>query len=297
MPVRDGLEGPSPPPADRVTVVTNGNFFAHVGLQGLLAGHHRDVELQVFVTTGLRRTSGNRAQEALALVRRWGLRYTLYKLTTYVLPLLGERFGRRTLTVRTACRRLGIPCHVVRSVNEAAAKRLIREFRPDLVVSFSCPYKIDDEVLGLPRIGCLNVHSSLLPAYAGVCTYIHALADGRPVTGVTVHEMVSRFDAGQLLGQEEVPILPATSVFSLFAAQCRVAGELLVRAVRDCLETSTIRGRAQDLSLRTYRGEPTRADVARLRGRGHRLMRAADARKLLAGLPAEVPAAGRPTAS
>ena len=274
----------------RVTIITNGNFFSHVGLQELLARDGDDIELQVFITTGLRRTSGNRAKEALQLLRRWGIRYMSYKLTTYILPLVGEKLGRRTLTVRTACRKQGISCHVARSVNTTAARQVIGDFAPDLVVSFSCPYKIGDELLGLARVGCLNVHSSLLPAYAGVCTYVHVLADGQPVTGVTVHEMVSRFDAGKIVAQREVPITPGTSVFSLFSTQCRIVGHLLDGAVRECLDTAAISGAEQDLGQRSYRSEPTRDDIARLRRRGHRLLRARDALRLLSGVPGGIPA-------
>ncbi|MDQ3980032.1 MAG: hypothetical protein M3314_10840 [Actinomycetota bacterium] len=265
----------------RITVITNGNFFSHVGLRQLLA--REDVELQVFVTTGLRRTSGNRAKEALQLLRRWGLRYTLYKVAVYALPFLGEKVGRRALTVRAACRRQGIPCHLVRSVNKPPAKDAIADFAPDLLLSFSCPYKIGDELLGVPRVGSLNVHSSLLPAYAGVCTYVHVLADGQPVTGVTVHEMVSRFDAGMIVAQGEVPIEPRASVFSLFATQCEMAGPLLNQAVGQCLDRGEIFGREQDFGRRTYRGEPTKDDVARLRQRGHRLLRSKDVWSLLSG--------------
>ena len=273
-------------PARRVTVVTNGNYFSHVGLRRLLAAAGDDIDLQVFVTTGLRKASGNRAKEAGQLLRKWGLRYTAYKVATYALPLAGEKLGKRTLTVRTACERLGIPFHVIRSVNTEPALALIRDFDPDLVISFSCPYKIGKELLTIPRIGSMNVHSSLLPAYAGVCTYIHVLADGQPVTGVTVHEMVSRFDAGRILAQEEVPIGPRTSVFALFATQCDIAGTLLYDAVRETLDAGTMGGHEQDFGQRTYRGEPTRSDVGRLRSNGHRLLRATDAKTLVAGVPA-----------
>ena len=267
----------------RVTIVTNGNYFSHIGLRRLLAAD--DVELQVFVTTGLRKTSGNRAKEALELLRKWGFRYTAYKVATYALPFAGEKVARRTLTVRAACERLGIPCHVIRSVNTSPALELIGDFAPDLLVSFSCPYKIGKELLATPRIGSMNVHSSLLPAYAGVCTYIHVLADAQPVTGVTVHEMVSRFDAGRILAQQEVAIGPRTSVFSLFATQCEIAGVLLYDAVRESLDAGAIGGHEQDFGQRTYRGEPTRGDVARLRSNGHRLLRPTDAKWLVAGVP------------
>jgi folate-dependent phosphoribosylglycinamide formyltransferase PurN len=271
--------------AHRVTIVTNGNYFSHLGLRRLLAAAHDDIEVQVFVTTGLRKTSGNRAKEALQLLRKWGLRYTGYKVATYALPFVGERIGRRTLTVRTACQRLEIPCQVIRSVNSEPALELIRDFDPDLVISFSCPYKIGKELLAVPRIGSMNVHSSLLPAYAGVCTYIHVLADGQRVTGVTVHEMVSRFDAGRILAQQEVPIGARTSVFSLFATQCDIAGTLLYEAVDRSLDAGAIGGHEQDFGQRTYRGEPTRSDVARLRSNGHRLLLASNAKRLVAGLP------------
>ncbi|MFN2507004.1 MAG: methionyl-tRNA formyltransferase [Acidimicrobiales bacterium] len=267
--------------ARRLTIVTNGNYFSHIGLRRLLAAHPDDIELQVFVTTGLRKTSDNRAKEAFQLLRRWGLRYTAYKVATYALPFAGERLGRRTLTVRTAFEKRGIPCHVVRSVNTPPALEQVRQFAPDLLISFSCPYKIGKELLAIPRIGSMNVHSSLLPAYAGVCTYIHVLADGQPVTGVTVHDMVSRFDAGRILAQEEVPIGPRTSVCSLFARQCDIAGTLLLAAVHESLDAGAIGGTEQDFGQRTYRGEPTRSDVARLRARGHRLLWVRDVRMLL----------------
>jgi folate-dependent phosphoribosylglycinamide formyltransferase PurN len=269
----------------RVTVVTNGNFFSSLGLRELLESAGDDLALQVFVTTGLRRASGNRAWEAVQLLRRWGLRYAAYQVSTYVLPALGELVGRRALTVSTQSRRLGIPVHVTRNVNLPPARDMIRQFSPDLLVSFSCPYKIGDELLGLPRAGSLNVHSSLLPAYAGVCTYVHALAEGESTTGVTVHEMVSRFDAGRIVAQEEVAVEPQMSVFELFSRQCQVAAHLLHQAVRECLRAGAVEGREQDLAQRSYRREPTRSDIARLRARGHRLLRSRDAIRLLTGMP------------
>lgn len=265
----------------RVTIVTNGNAFSHRGLRTLLAADPDDIELQVFVTTGLRKTSGNRAKEAWQLLGRWGIRYTTYKVATYALPFAGERVGRQTLTVRTACEKAGITAHVARSVNRPPALDQIRAFAPHLLVSFSCPYKIGKELLAVPRIGSLNVHSSLLPAYAGVCTYIHVLADGQPVTGVTVHEMVSRFDAGRILAQQEVPIPPRTSVCALFARQCDATSTLLDKAVRQCLDAGAVGGSEQDFGRRSYRGEPTRSDIAALRARGHRLLRPGDARLLV----------------
>lgn len=270
-------------PAGRVTIVTNGNYFSRLGLQDLLSSTSADLVFQVFVTTGLRKTSGNRAKEAVSLLGRWGGRYALYKVSTYMVPALGQKLRRRPLFVQAECRMLGIECHVARNVNTEPAKGLLRAFGPDLLVSYSCPYKIGDELLAIPRIGSLNVHSSLLPSYAGVCTYVHVLADGEEATGVTVHEMVTRFDAGRILAQEVIPISGPTSVFELFATQCQIAGHLLTAAVKECLSSGMVGGAPQDLVHRSYRKEPTKSDIRRLRARGHRLLRVTDVPALLYG--------------
>lgn len=264
------------PELPRITIVTNGNAFSNIALTRLFDGLAGSVDFQVITTTGLRRTRGNRLIEAVRLLRRWGWRYTGYKMATYGVPWVRQLFTRKPLFVARTCRGRGIPVLNVRSVNTPAARKWIASFAPDLLVSYSCPYKIFPKVLALPRIGCLNVHSSLLPAYAGVCTYIHVLADGRTTTGVTVHEMVNEFDAGRIVAQREMAISPGISVCALFTEQCRIAGRVLVEAVRHCLSAGQVDGRVQDASLRTYRGEPMAEDIASLRSRGHCLARFAE---------------------
>lgn len=282
----------------RVAVVTNGNYFANLALHPLLRRTSSDVDYRVVVTSGLRSQHGNRAVEALGLFRRWGARYSAYKLATLGLPRLlaimpsaraGEELPnapllrRRATTVASTCRQLGIAMRTVRNVNDDPGAAWLAEFEPDLLLSFSCPYRIGPGLLDLPSIGSLNVHSSLLPEYAGVCTYVHVLADGRTTTGVTVHEMVEKFDAGRVIAQREVPIDAGTSVFALFSEQCRVAGDLLVASVRECIDLGKVCGDLQDESRRTYFGEPGRGDIARLRANGHRLLRWRDVSRLARG--------------
>lgn len=260
----------------RIVIVTNGNYFSHLALSPLLAATKNRYEYRVIVTTGLRKGSGNRVVEALRLSRKWGWRYTIYKSSTYVLPMLAQLFRRKPMFVHSACSATDLAFDIHSNINVPEVIDELKAFSPDLLVSFSCPYKISSRVLAIPTIGCLNVHSSLLPAYAGVCTYIHVLADGETKTGVTVHEMVERFDAGRILGQAEFDISAGSSVFGLFSRQCRMAGELLRHAIADCVKDGEIGGDPQDLSKRCYRGEPTSMDIKRLKRRGHILMSCED---------------------
>lgn len=267
----------------RVAVVTNGNYFANLALARLLARTPSDYEYRVVITTGLRRQQGNRFLEALALLRRWGWRYFGYKVATYALPALVHLLTRRPLSVEATCAHMGIPVLRTRNVNQPEGEAWLRAFQPDLLLSYSCPYRIRSHLLDLPAIGALNVHSSALPEYAGVCTYIHVLADGRDATGVTVHEMVEQFDAGRIVAFQHIPIPSSTSVFALFSAQCRSAGDLLVEAIPACLAAGKVPGEVQDGTRRSYFGEPTRHDIGRLRANGHRLMRPRDVGRLVRG--------------
>jgi methionyl-tRNA formyltransferase len=289
----------APRVAPRVAIVTNGNYFANLALGTLLTSTSDEIDYRVVITSGLRKQSGNRLGEVSALFQRWGARYSAYKVSTVLLPKLlamtpsvgisrdhpsAPLLQRRATTVAATCRRLGIPVLPVRNVNQDPGASWLAGFRPDLLLSFSCPYRIGSDLLELPTIGSLNVHGSMLPSYAGVCTYVHVLADGCSATGVTVHEMVERFDAGRVAAQAEVPIEPGTSVFALFSAQCRTAGDLLVDCIRDCTETGKIPGHLQDESKRTYFGEPTRGDIKRLRANGHRLLRLRDLARMTHGV-------------
>jgi hypothetical protein len=275
-----------PGSSGRVTVVTNGNYFACLALAPLLARAGGDLELQVIVTTGLRRQRGSRAQEAWGLLRRWGPRYFGYKLTTYAVPLLAEVLGRGPRTVRAACRARGLACQVARNVNQRAVRERVAAFAPDLLLSVSCPYRIKQPLLDLPRVGCLNLHSSLLPAYAGVCTYVHVLAAGEAETGITLHEMVEQFDAGRIVAQRPCAIEPGTSVATLFRELCRLAGPMIAEQIPRILTAGAIDGPVQDPGRRSYFGEPDRHDIDDLRRRGFSLLHATDVRAFWSQDPA-----------
>jgi len=265
----------------RIAIITNGNYFSNLALSHLLAKTLDKYEYYIVVTTGLRKGGGNRFIEALRLCKKWGWRYSTYKIATYLLPLLVQLFTRSPMFVRSTCQAMGVASRVHRSVNSPEVVKELQSFSPDLLISFSCPYKIKSIVLDMPTIGCLNVHSSLLPAYSGVCTYIHVLAEGETRTGVTIHEMVERFDAGQILNQADINIPQNISVFELFSEQCRLAGDLLHNAVEKCMRRRAIEGEAQDLARRSYRGEPVAADIERLRRNGYSLISWLDLKRLL----------------
>ena len=254
----------------RIAVITNGNYFANTVLLPLL--EHPDREYLVLVTTGLRNQGRGKFRESARLLATWGVRYSAYKIAVSILPLVAQRLGASSLTVAATCNRLGLPIRRERDVNGPNGRAVVEAFRPDLLVSVSCPYRISPDILAMPSVGAINVHSSMLPRYAGVSTYIHVLAEGEGETGMTIHEMVEKFDAGRILAQEAVPVPESTTAFRLFTAQCAAGARLLNQTVDDALRHRRLGGVDQDLSKRSYRNDPRPADVAALRRRGHQLI-------------------------
>lgn len=247
----------------RAAVVTNGNYFAAVVLAPFL---ERCTSDSVVIVTRGRGTQTSRSI-GIRLMRSWGLRLTTFKVFTgVILPLLG-RVLRRPWSVASTARRIPIQVVVIDDVNGREGVEFIRSLSPDVLVSVSCPYIIRDEVLELAPLA-VNVHSSLLPRFAGVATYIHALAEGEERVGVTLHRMVPRVDAGEILFQRSLQVGHRESAFSVFQRQCRTGSELLVELVESDEE---VRGRRQDLDRRSYYGEPTKEDVRRMTKRGHPL--------------------------
>lgn len=279
-----GLNSPVAPrtvaTTPRIAVVSNGTYFAALGLAPLLHPGSPRREIEVFVTASMRRPSETFWPQTRELLRRWGVRYATYKAGAMLLPVLAQVTRRRPYTLAALARARGFRVRHCSDLNQGDALAALVDFAPDLLISFSCPYRLQPHVLAIPRLGAMNVHASSLPAYAGVCTYVHALANGERAAGITVHAMTQRFDAGPILAQREIAIEPGCSVFELFRRQCRAAGDLLTREVERALTAHRLAGARQDLSRRTYYGEPSADDIRRLRQRGHHLFLESDLRRL-----------------
>jgi methionyl-tRNA formyltransferase len=111
-------------------------------------------------------------------------------------------------------------------------------------------------VLEEARLGCVNVHFSLLPAFRGAAPVAAALLAGLPVSGVTIMRMDPGLDTGPILDTVEEPIRPDDDTGSL-EARLALAGARLLVSVLDRLEAGTIEARPQDGSQASYAGKVT----------------------------------------
>ncbi len=182
---------------------------------------------------------------------------------------LGVRPGEG-LSVRQVAADLGIPCQETSELHTAQILSLLASLDLDLVVSFSAPIVFQEQLLSLPRRGCINLHCSLLPRYAGLLPRFWVLYHHEATTGATVHFMDTRIDNGGILGQETVPIRAGATMLDVIRATKRVGGDLMARVVGEVAAgTCTVRDNRADKGA--YFGWPTVEQMRRFRREGGRL--------------------------
>lgn len=176
---------------------------------------------------------------------------------------------------------LAIPLIRAWRINDEHSRFAIDELGLDAVVMASFDQIVGPRALGLARHGWLNVHPSLLPAYRGPEPVYWAIADGAPVTGISLHRAATKVDAGPILAQAPLGILPSDTAGTLTRKLVEIGMDLLPEAVAGLLSDSP--GLPVDMATSSYRSSV-----------GHRsLQEAASAeeaeRMIRAGVPNMLP--------
>jgi methionyl-tRNA formyltransferase len=173
-------------------------------------------------------------------------------------------------SVKSVARAHGREVLTPKDVNAPEFLSWLRELEPDLVISVSCPQIFREELLAIPRLGCINVHSALLPHYRGMLPTFWALASGEEQTGVTVHYMSPGIDGGGILLQRAIAITPAETLRSLMAKTKAVAADLILEAIERFRE-GPMDAAPNPPDEGSYFSFPTREDVRRFKARGRRM--------------------------
>jgi methionyl-tRNA formyltransferase len=160
----------------------------------------------------------------------------------------------------------GVPVRDIPDVNALEFLRDLKDLGVDLIVSINTPQRLKSPILGLPAHGCLNVHFGMLPRYRGLLPIFHAIMNGEPSFGVTVHVMDEKLDNGDIVAQRAVPIGSNDTLDSLYPKAFGVASELLVEAI-ESIERGTMVRRPNVPAEKTYYSYPTREQIDRYRRR------------------------------
>ena len=143
--------------------------------------------------------------------------------------------------------------------NNAEFRARLEAIAPDAIVVVAYGRIIPPWMLALPRLGCINLHASLLPKYRGAAPIQWAVAMGETVTGNTTMLLEEGLDTGPILLQREMPIRPEQTAADLFDALATDGAPLVVETLAG-LASGTISPRPQDLSRATLAPLLTRED-------------------------------------
>ena len=179
-------------------------------------------------------------------------------------------------SVKNWAHQKNITVYTTEEVNSPKWIAKIAAFNPDIIFSFYYRKMICREILDLPRIGAFNLHGSFLPDYRGRCPVNWVIINGEKRTGVTLHYMIDKPDAGDIVGQKVVVIDLSDTAKTLYDKLCRVAKELLDELL-PLIKGGQIPRQKRDLKAGSYYGgrrpEDGRIDWKKSAGEIYNLIR------------------------
>ena len=144
-----------------------------------------------------------------------------------------------------------VPVLQPESFNNPEDQRQLAIFQADLMVVAAYGLLLPTSVLDTPRLGCINIHASLLPRWRGAAPIQRALLAGDQETGITIMQMEKGLDTGDMLASLRLPIAPDWTAADLHDQLKLLGAELLIDTL-DKLDAGKLEARHQDSSLATY---------------------------------------------
>ncbi len=158
---------------------------------------------------------------------------------------VGRGLEVRFSPVKEAALKLGLPVLQPEKLTLPGEYEKLAAFAPDALVVVAYGQILRQNVLDLPRLACVNIHSSLLPRWRGAAPIHHAMLAGDAITGVTTMRMVRDLDAGDIYEQVETPIGERETVGELHDRLASMGGDLILSTLRG-LASGELKGRPQD---------------------------------------------------
>ncbi len=159
--------------------------------------------------------------------------------------------------VKESALKLNIPIYQPDKVKEESFVEELRELNPDVIVVIAFGQILSNEILTLPKYGCINVHASLLPKYRGAAPIQWAVIDGEEKSGVCTMKMDEGLDTGDIIDVDEITLDPKETGGSLFDKLAKLGGELILKTLQN-LEFGKATFIKQDDSKSTYAKKMTK---------------------------------------
>lgn len=164
---------------------------------------------------------------------------------------VGRKMVMTPPDVKVCAEKLSIPVYQPNRIREEESCQLIKSLNPDVIVVVAYGQILPEEILNIPKYGCINVHGSLLPKYRGAAPIQWSVLNGDKVTGVTTMYMEKGLDTGDILLSKEYEIGIDETAGEVFDNLSVMGGELIIKTLEDA-ENGNLHPIKQDDSKSTY---------------------------------------------
>jgi methionyl-tRNA formyltransferase len=195
--------------------------------------------------------------------------YGLWGFFRQGLRFTGARLRGRSIESLAASAR--VPIVMTRSVNHPEYIEQVRTIAPDVIVSVAAPEIFKPELLGIPRLGCINIHSGRLPMYRGMMPTFWQMLRGEPAVTITVHRMAEKLDAGDVLATRAFALKTRDSLDRVIKGTKCEGARLLISVLLD-LQAGRAQPSPLDMKQANYFSFPKPEDVREFRKCGHQLL-------------------------
>lgn len=180
-------------------------------------------------------------------------------LTGRIKAAFFSRFPGSPFSLRGVAHLNDLPYYYIPDLRSSKLQEVIDQYKPELLISMSCPQIIRKPIRDQFAKGCINVHSAPLPKYRGLMPCFWVLCNNESKTAVTVHELARKLDDGDLFLQKEMDISSADSWFDLVRKTKMLGADVLIQAVKQISDGSAIRNPNSEAES-TYFSFPTADD-------------------------------------
>ncbi len=191
-------------------------------------------------------------------IKRYGLIKTTQKVFHVLSAKISPRQKKEAASGRSVWQLLQtneVKGFWVGNLRDEASLSPLKSFQPDVIIVAGFSIILKAPVLSIPEKGCINLHPSLLPKYRGPEPFYWVLKNQEKETGITIHYMVEKIDAGDIIQQASFPIAPGDNENSLLEKTIPLAGKLLKKVVQQ-LDSDTIDRRPQNEADASYYSFP-----------------------------------------
>ncbi len=153
--------------------------------------------------------------------------------------------------VKVTAERLGIPVFQPRTLRDGEAMGILKSFEFDIIVVVAYGKMLPNEILNMPKYGCVNIHGSVLPKYRGASPIQWAIVSGETKTGVTAQFMGEEMDTGDIIAISETDIIPEDNSETMFKKLAEIGATLAAKTVSS-IENGTATRTKQNESDASY---------------------------------------------